>query len=136
MCLLVVNRVIFSKHGNFYPFLFCQESCRQAQPFRISSINSLVWYVLFLYIPFYKHATQVFQLIIGFEITIGCLKLERIYGNFCVLRFSFFVNNKLSISAHCYENVGIYKREMMKGHSRMYAERIKNIPPNHDPWKW
>uniref|UniRef100_A0A914Y1I5 Uncharacterized protein n=1 Tax=Panagrolaimus superbus TaxID=310955 RepID=A0A914Y1I5_9BILA len=39
--------------------------------------------------------------------------------------------------SYCWNEAGIYKRSMMKGHSKMYADRLKSIPSNHhDPWKW
>ncbi|CAJ0596294.1 unnamed protein product [Cylicocyclus nassatus] len=36
----------------------------------------------------------------------------------------------------CWENAGYAKVEMMKGHSKMYADRIRMMPKNADPWKY
>ena len=36
----------------------------------------------------------------------------------------------------CWDRAGYTKAEMMKGHSRMFADRVKSLPPNADPWKW
>ncbi|KJH45022.1 hypothetical protein DICVIV_08948 [Dictyocaulus viviparus] len=38
--------------------------------------------------------------------------------------------------ARCWENAGIAKVEMMKGRSKMYADRIRAIPKNEDPWRY
>ncbi|CAB3408627.1 unnamed protein product [Caenorhabditis bovis] len=38
--------------------------------------------------------------------------------------------------ARCWENAGMNKAEMMKGQSKMYADRIKQIPFHSDPWKY
>ncbi|CAD6190932.1 unnamed protein product [Caenorhabditis auriculariae] len=35
-----------------------------------------------------------------------------------------------------WEEAGYDKVEMMKGHSRMYADRIKQIPYHNDAWKY
>uniref|UniRef100_A0A7E4W4H0 NADH-ubiquinone oxidoreductase B17 subunit n=1 Tax=Panagrellus redivivus TaxID=6233 RepID=A0A7E4W4H0_PANRE len=37
---------------------------------------------------------------------------------------------------YCWDQAGVYKREMMKGHSRLFAERIAAIPKGEDPWKY
>ncbi|KAK5974748.1 hypothetical protein GCK32_002986 [Trichostrongylus colubriformis] len=38
--------------------------------------------------------------------------------------------------ARCWENAGYSKVEMMKGHSKMYADRIRSLPKHADPWKY
>uniref|UniRef100_A0A914Q260 Uncharacterized protein n=1 Tax=Panagrolaimus davidi TaxID=227884 RepID=A0A914Q260_9BILA len=38
--------------------------------------------------------------------------------------------------SYCWNEAGIYKRSMMKGHSRMYADKLKSIPAHQDPWNW
>uniref|UniRef100_A0AC34REX0 Uncharacterized protein n=1 Tax=Panagrolaimus sp. JU765 TaxID=591449 RepID=A0AC34REX0_9BILA len=37
---------------------------------------------------------------------------------------------------YCWEEAGRYKREMMKGQSRMFSERIAAMPKDADPWKY
>ncbi|KAE9555600.1 hypothetical protein FO519_001178 [Halicephalobus sp. NKZ332] len=37
---------------------------------------------------------------------------------------------------YCWDEAGRYKREMMKGQSRMFADRIQNIPKYADPWNY
>ncbi|KAJ1358917.1 hypothetical protein KIN20_017485 [Parelaphostrongylus tenuis] len=36
----------------------------------------------------------------------------------------------------CWDNAGYAKVEMMKGHSKMYADRIRSIPKHQDIWKY
>ncbi|KAK0410258.1 hypothetical protein QR680_005029 [Steinernema hermaphroditum] len=36
----------------------------------------------------------------------------------------------------CWDRAGMHKASMMKGHSRMYADRIQAIPKNDDVWKY
>ncbi|KAF8384357.1 hypothetical protein PRIPAC_73499, partial [Pristionchus pacificus] len=36
----------------------------------------------------------------------------------------------------CWDRAGMAKAEMMKGHSRMYANRLAAIPKGADPWKY
>uniref|UniRef100_A0A0K0FME1 DUF2061 domain-containing protein n=1 Tax=Strongyloides venezuelensis TaxID=75913 RepID=A0A0K0FME1_STRVS len=36
----------------------------------------------------------------------------------------------------CWENAGTHKTEMMKGHSRMFADRAATIPRHIDPWRY
>uniref|UniRef100_A0A1I7YNJ2 NADH-ubiquinone oxidoreductase B12 subunit n=1 Tax=Steinernema glaseri TaxID=37863 RepID=A0A1I7YNJ2_9BILA len=36
----------------------------------------------------------------------------------------------------CWDRAGMAKAEMMKGHSRMYANRIQAVPKGEDPWKY
>lgn len=51
------------------------------------------------------------------------------YSNtYCYLTFKFI--------GYCWDEAGRYKREMMKGHSRMFAERIQAMPRNADPWTY
>uniref|UniRef100_A0A1I7U582 ATP synthase subunit e, mitochondrial n=1 Tax=Caenorhabditis tropicalis TaxID=1561998 RepID=A0A1I7U582_9PELO len=38
--------------------------------------------------------------------------------------------------ARCWENAGYHKAEMMKGQSRMYADRVKQLPQHADAWKY
>ncbi|CAI5437612.1 unnamed protein product [Caenorhabditis angaria] len=38
--------------------------------------------------------------------------------------------------ARCWENAGYHKVEMMKGQSKMYADRTKQVPQQADPWKY
>uniref|UniRef100_A0A8R1HHF9 Uncharacterized protein n=1 Tax=Caenorhabditis japonica TaxID=281687 RepID=A0A8R1HHF9_CAEJA len=38
--------------------------------------------------------------------------------------------------ARCWENAGYHKAEMMKGHSRMFADRAKQLPQHADLWKY
>ncbi|VDL74346.1 unnamed protein product [Nippostrongylus brasiliensis] len=36
----------------------------------------------------------------------------------------------------CWDAAGYSKVEMMKGHSKMYADRIQSLPKHADPWKY
>uniref|UniRef100_A0A914RG57 Uncharacterized protein n=1 Tax=Parascaris equorum TaxID=6256 RepID=A0A914RG57_PAREQ len=36
----------------------------------------------------------------------------------------------------CWEAAGYHKAQMMKGHSKMYADRIAAIPPGEDVWRY
>ncbi|CAB54416.1 Complex I-B12 [Caenorhabditis elegans] len=38
--------------------------------------------------------------------------------------------------ARCWESAGYNKAEMMKGHSKMYADRLKQLPAHTDAWKY
>lgn len=40
------------------------------------------------------------------------------------------------ISGQCWEAAGYHKAQMMKGHSKMYADRIAAIPPGEDVWRY
>ncbi|MFH4979870.1 hypothetical protein AB6A40_006579 [Gnathostoma spinigerum] len=36
----------------------------------------------------------------------------------------------------CWRADGYEKAKMMKGHSKMYADRIKAVPKGEDPWNY
>ena len=36
----------------------------------------------------------------------------------------------------CWDRAGIAKASMMKGHSRMFADRAAAVPAGKDVWKW
>lgn len=55
-----------------------------------------------------------------------------------LFRIYFFlesISNGLSLGI-CWDRAGMAKAEMMKGHSRMYANRLAAIPKGADPWKY
>ncbi|EFO24012.1 hypothetical protein LOAG_04475 [Loa loa] len=37
---------------------------------------------------------------------------------------------------HCFDKQGMYKASMMKGRSKMFADRIAEIPEGEDIWKY
>nr|CDQ06107.1 Bm6425 [Brugia malayi] len=40
------------------------------------------------------------------------------------------------ISGYCFDRQGMYKASMMKGQSKMFADRIAEIPEGEDIWKY
>ncbi|MCP9260667.1 hypothetical protein DINM_003889 [Dirofilaria immitis] len=42
----------------------------------------------------------------------------------------------LAYLGHCFDKQGMYKASMMKGQSKMFADRIAEIPEGQDIWKY
>ncbi|VDM97636.1 unnamed protein product [Thelazia callipaeda] len=46
------------------------------------------------------------------------------------------MRDESDIARYCFDRQGMYKASMMKGQSKMFADRIAEIPEGEDIWKY
>uniref|UniRef100_A0A0R3RV95 N-acetyltransferase n=1 Tax=Elaeophora elaphi TaxID=1147741 RepID=A0A0R3RV95_9BILA len=46
------------------------------------------------------------------------------------------IRDENTASSYCYDRQGMYRASMMKGQSKMFADRIAEIPEGQDIWKY